>query len=108
MAKKINFNLLDTKITIKFVDKIEDEDGVYFGRTQYDLTNAEVLIATKDSKGNQLSEDTIKTTILHELMHIILDKMYFRDESKNESLVEWCAQALNDLNKQGLYKIWEK
>lgn len=111
MAKKeqkINLRLLDTPITIRFVDKIEDEGKTYYGLTKYKLSYIDIQIATKDNDGNPLSEDTIKTTVLHELLHAILDKMFFNKESENESLVEWTAQGLNSILKQGLYKQWEK
>jgi hypothetical protein len=111
MAKKeqkINFRLLDTQIILRFVDKIEDDEKRYYGLTQYKLSYVDVQIATKDNDGNDLSEDTIKATILHELIHVIFDKMYFRTESDNESLVEWTAQSLHSILKQGLYKQWEK
>lgn len=105
MAKKelkINYRLLDTTINIEYVDKIEDDSGLYYGQTEWDMSNVTVKIATKDKNGVKLSKDVLETTLRHELFHVILDKMYFRDESKNETLVEWLAQATELLNKQGL------
>lgn len=106
MAKKNtknNFRLLDTRINIKYVDNIEDENDLqYFGQTKYNLDKTNIKVATKDKDGNPISEDTIKATLRHELFHVILDKLYFREESENEKLVEWLAQATTILHKQGL------
>lgn len=106
MAKKnskINFKLLDSRINIKYVDNIESEDdSQWFGKTTYDFDKTYIQIATKDKEGNPISEATIESTLRHELFHVILDKLYFRDESANEKLVEWLAQATMILNKQGL------
>lgn len=107
MAKKNtkhNFKFLDTRLTINYVDHIKSEENhsEYYGQTTWKLGEVNIKIATKDEDDKDLPQEVLDTTLRHELYHAILDKMYFRDESKNETLVEWLAQASAILNKQGL------
>lgn len=81
--------------TIKYVDKISnDNDRFTFGRTN--SIDREILIATKGINKN-LSLNSIKLTLLHELVHVILDEGCYSEESANEHLVEWLAKGFKEI-----------
>lgn len=97
------YTLLSNKLCVVYQDQVVDEDDNWiFGKCTYMGDVATIYISTKDQHGEQLREDTIQSTLRHELFHFILDQLYFSDESKNETLVEWLATATLTLNKQGL------
>lgn len=101
--KTKKFTLLSTQVTIHYVDKVEDEDGNWiFGKTRFCKNDAEIFISVKDENGKKIDQRNIDITLRHELFHYILDTLYFREQSGNESLIEWLAQATYQLNKQGL------
>ena len=88
MAKKklkTDYRLLDATINIEYVDKIEDDDGLYYGQTEWNMSNVTVKIATKDKNGVKLSKDVLETTLRHELFHVILDKLYPNKNVSNET-----------------------
>lgn len=87
--------------TIKYVDIIKDNKDVFiFGNT--DIVNKCIYIATKNGNGKKLSDVTIKTTLYHELVHVILCEGAFDNISKNEPLVEWTAKCLIQLRKNNV------
>ena len=98
--KKVN--LLDTTISIKYIDADSNDDGRWiFGHTHFTGPICEIFISIKDEQGNRLPEKTVNCTLRHELYHAILGLLYF-NERDNETLVEWLAQATNTLNEQGI------
>lgn len=100
---KTKYKLLTNIFTVEYVDKVEDEDGNWmYGKCSYRGDLAIVTISTKNDEGKPLSEDVIQCSLRHELFHVILDSLYFKDLSANETLVEWLANATLTLNKQGL------
>lgn len=109
MKKSSTFNngvykLLTTSLTIEYKDQVFDEtDGHWiYGATTQDRGGAIIHISTKDEDGDPLTNEVIEATLRHELFHFILDTLYFKNESANETLVEWLASATHGLNKQGL------
>lgn len=102
MKNKV-LHLLDRTITINFVDNVTDEEGCWlFGATEYNASDFVIEVSTKNKDGKPLTKDTVMTTLKHELFHCILSTMMYFQESKNESLVEWLAQASMILSKQGV------
>ena len=101
--KNKTFKLLTRTVKIEYTDCVHDDNGDWiYGRIYWNCSKIIIYISTKDEDGKELSDDVIETTIRHELFHLILDVLYFRDLSENETLVEWLANATYELKKQGL------
>lgn len=101
--KTKTYKLLSMNLKVVYKDRVEDEQGYWkFGHVIYDANEALIEVSTVSEDGRKLSNDEIENTLRHELFHFILDTLYFRDLSTNESLVEWLAVATSSLNKQGL------
>lgn len=94
--------LLDYKITIKYVEKDEDDGEYVYGHTHWDANHVTICISLKTMEGKPLTEEELNATLRHELFHVILHALYFETESTNETLVEWLAQATKILHKQGV------
>lgn len=102
MKNKV-LHLLDRTITINFVDNAIDEEGYWlFGITKQQAQDFTIEVSTKNKDGKPLAKDAVMATLKHELFHCILDTMMYFQESRNESLVEWLAQASMILSKQGV------
>lgn len=92
-TKKIK--IFNNIYTIKYVDEIpNDNDRFTFGRTN--TIDKEILIATKGTNKN-LPLNNIKLTLLHELVHVILDEGCYSEECANEPLVEWLAKGFKEI-----------
>lgn len=103
MNKIKRAKLLNNRFKIVYKDRVENEDGDWiFGQCSTVGAETTIYISTKDKDGNDLDEETIDTTVRHELFHFILDSLYFTELSGNETLVEWLANATHELHKQGL------
>ena len=101
--EKSTYTLLSTTLTVIYKDKVENDEGCWvFGLTHFDADDATIYISTKNANGKKLNKRSIEATLRHELFHFILDMLYFREQSQNETLVEWLANATYELNKQGL------
>jgi hypothetical protein len=97
------YKLLSMNLKIVYKDRVEDEDGVWkFGCCRFDASDATIEISTHSDSGRKLTKDEIEATLRHELFHFIFDTLYYKDNSVDESLVEWLANATLILNKQGL------
>lgn len=98
--KDKTFKIFDTKYRIKFVKKIEPrEEGEYtFGKS--DSVRYIIHVATNDIDGKPLSDDIIITTLIHELIHVILDEGQYRSSSNDEPMVEWIAKCIYSILKQ--------
>lgn len=97
------YKLLSVNLKIVYKDRVENEDGTWqFGCCKFDANDATIEISTHSDSGRKLTKDEIETTLRHELFHFIFDTLYYRDNSVDESLVEWLANATLILNKQGL------
>ena len=100
--KDLRFNLFGEKYTIKFVDSIPVEPNAepgtfYYG--QNDRCKGLITVALLDREGKPLSEETVRLTALHEIVHAIFSSGAYSAENCNEALVEWCAKCLNQLIK---------
>jgi hypothetical protein len=102
-TKQKTYELLSMKLKVVYKDRVENEDGIWqFGQCRFDANNATIEISLFSDDGRKLSNEEIELTLRHELFHFILDTLYFRECSANETLVEWLATATSVLNKQGI------
>ena len=62
-------------------------------------------MSLKDDKDKPLSDKEIQDTVVHEVIHAILDTLCFFDVSNNEPVVEWLTKCLIQLEKQDIFKI---
>lgn len=101
--KNKTYKLLTRTVKVEYMDSVHDDNGDWiYGKVQWNGSKITISISTKNEDGAELDEDVIETSLRHELFHLILDVLYFRDLSENETLVEWLANATFELKKQGL------
>lgn len=93
--KDRTIDIFGSKWKLKFVDKIDlEDDSNPDGIT--DANKRLIAIST-----NQSDNETI-ITLLHELIHAILDTGQYLNSSQNEPMVEFVARSLYSLTKQRL------
>lgn len=56
-----------------------------------------ITLARLDYEGNSMSRGEAKITLLHELLHAILDEGQYSAQSEDEPMVEWLARCLKFL-----------
>ena len=101
--KTKTYKLLSMNLKVVYKDRVEDEDGRWqFGHIDFDGNNVIIEISTISNEGRKITKEELDNTLRHELFHFILDTLYYRDLSTNETFVEWLATATATLNKQGL------
>lgn len=101
--KNKTYKLLTKLVKVQYINNVRDDDGNWlYGQCHWDGSKVTISISLMDESGAELDDDVIETTLRHELFHLILDTLYFRDLSDNETLVEWLANATFELKKQGL------
>ena len=98
--KNKEFDLLGVKYTIQYIDKIDtgDEHIFRFGNTN--TAAHEITLARLDFDGKPMDKSEAKITLLHELIHAILDEGQYRGSSGDEPMVEWLARCLKSLMDQ--------
>ena len=70
--KNKEFDLLGIPYKLIYVDSLETEEGRFvFGSTN--SATHEIHISKKDYKGNLISPSELQITLIHELIHAILD-----------------------------------
>lgn len=94
--KDFKFKVFSTEYSVKFVDKIEFKDYNFIWGLS-DAINKEILISKYLPNGNKVSKEEVIKTIIHELIHMILDEGMYSEDSKNEPMVEWLSQCLYDI-----------
>ena len=93
--KDRTIDIFGSKWKLKFVDKIDlEDDSNPDGIT--DANKRLIAISTNQS------DNEIIITLLHELIHAVLDTGQYLDSSQNEPMVEFVARSLYSLTKQGL------
>lgn len=93
--KDRTIDIFGSKWKLKFVDKIDLEDD----SNPDGITDANKrLIAVSTNQ----SDNEVMITLLHELIHAILDTGQYLSSSQNEPMVEFVARSLYSLTKQGL------
>lgn len=102
--KNRTIKIFDTEWKIKFLDKVyTDENTWVFGLS----VGAEriLYVSLKDKNDKPLKDSEIQDTVVHEIIHAVLDTLCFFDISHNEPAVEWLTKCLIQLEKQGIFKI---
>ena len=107
--KDTSFHLFGSFYTVKFIDsvaKLEEDEGKTSKKFIYGVNIPEkqtIYISTKDRDGNLLSDNIIKTTLLHEMVHAIFDTGCYHDSNLDEPLVEWTARCILTLLDQKFF-----
>jgi len=70
----------------------EDFKGEYWGDTRYKQASIRIC--------EGMAEDEVKTTLLHEIIHAILQERGFDKQNNDEEMVDGLAHALRMLAKQ--------
>lgn len=95
--KDRSIDFYGSKWRVKFVDKIQVEDNSNIdGLT--DSTNR-IIAIDKTQADNEL-----QITMLHELIHSMLNTGQYLNSSKDEPMVEWLARCFYALIKQGVFE----
>ena len=93
--KDRTIDIFGSKWKLKFVDKIDlEDDSNPDGIT--DANKRLIAISTNQS------DNEVMITLLHELIHAILDTGQYLNSSQNEPMVEFVARSLYSLTKQRL------
>lgn len=88
-------DIFGSKWKLKFVDAIEVDDGASVdGLT--DSTNRIISVDVKQTKNEA------DITLLHELIHAILNTGQYFNASRDEPMVEFLARGIQSLIKQGV------
>lgn len=98
--KDKEFDLFGTRFKLTHVDKIETENKEIFTSGSTNSAAHEIKIALKDYNGNIVDSNDYTITLLHELIHAILDQGQYSSCSSDEPLVEWLARCLKSLKDQ--------
>ena len=94
------FDIFGTVFTIKLVDTLDEEDKLlHYGITE--CNTKEIRISKEVMKAKQ-SDSEIYITLVHEIIHAILDTGQYLEESQKEPLVEWIARCIISLLKQDI------
>lgn len=94
------FDVFGTTFTIKLVDTLDADDNLlHYGITEGNTK--EIRISKEVMKVKQPNSE-IYVTLVHEIIHAILDTGQYLEESQKESLVEWLARCIISLLKQDI------
>lgn len=102
--KNKTIKIFDTQWKIKFLDKVfNGENNWVFGLS----VGAErtLYVSLKDVNDKPLKDSEIQDTVIHEVLHAVLDTLCFFEVSNNEPAVEWLTKCLVQLEKQNIFKI---
>ena len=104
MGVKI-IDLFGTKWRVKFVDHIikDDNGDTFWGRTNH--SKGLIEVGTVDSDGRKLSNEELRLTLLHEIMHAVFGTGQYWSMNDDEPLVEWCARCLNSIYKSKILEL---
>lgn len=90
------FQIFGHKITIE-IDNERMNDHNNYGLCIHD-TNS-IILATHNKEGRAFAPELIQTTMWHEIVHHILEKLRYRKLSNNEKFVCQMAEALHQVTK---------
>lgn len=94
------FDVFGTIFTIKLVDTLDEEDSnLYYGLTKGNIK--EIRISKEVMKAKQ-PDSEVYVTLVHEIIHAVLDTGQWIEESQKEPLVEWLARCIISLLKQDI------
>ena len=94
--KDFKFNIFGEEYKVSFKDTVEF-DNCDFTWGVSDAVYKQLEIAENYPNGDKINKEEIIRTILHELLHMILDEGMYWEEGKNEPLVEWVSKCLYDI-----------
>ena len=100
--KNRTIRIFTSKYKLQFVDKIEAENQEDFAFGNCNSARSIIKVSTKGPDGKPLSDDIIKQSLLHELIHAILNEGQYLAYSDDEPLVEWLAKCIKHLIDQKL------
>ena len=94
------FDIFGTIFTIKLVDTLDEEDKLlHYGLTEGNTK--EIRISKEVMKAKQ-PDSEIYVTLVHEIIHAVLDTGQYIEESQKDSLVEWLSRCIISLLKQDI------
>ena len=94
------FDIFGTTFTIKLVDTLDANDNLlHYGLTEGNTK--EIRISKEVMKAKQ-PDSELYLTLVHEIVHVILDTGQWLEESGKEPLVEWLARCIISLLKQDI------
>lgn len=98
--EKKTIKIFNTSYKLRFVDKIEPKEEGDFTFGICDSASCTIEVATKGTDNKPLKDDVIELSLLHELVHAILNEGQYKNSSNDEPLVEWLAKCLKHLIDQ--------
>ena len=94
------FDIFGTVFTIKLVDTLdEDDNNLHYGLTE-DNTK-EIRISKEVMKAKQ-PDSEIYITLVHEIIHAVLNTGQYLKKKKKEPLIEWLTRCIISLLKQDI------
>ena len=94
------FDIFGTVFTIKLVNTLdEDDNNLHYGITEGNTK--EIRISKEVMKAKQ-PDSEIYVTLVHEIIHAVLDTGQYIEESQKDSLVEWLSRCIISLLKQDI------
>lgn len=94
------FDIFGTTFTIKLLDTLDEEDDMlHYGLTEGNTK--EIRISKEVMKAKQ-PDSEIYLTLVHEIIHAILDTGQWLEESQKEALIEWLTRCIISLLKQDI------
>ena len=94
------FDIFGTIFTIKLVDTLdEDDNNLHYGLTEYNTK--EIRISKEVIKAKQ-PDSEIYITLVHEIIHAVLNTGQYLEESQKEPLIEWLTRCIISLLKQDI------
>lgn len=99
-CKDKEFEIFGTKYTIQYVNKIDTENENIFRSGSANVAAHKITLAKLNYNGEPMDKSEAKITLLHELVHAILDEGQYCNSSGDEPMVEWIARCLKSLMDQ--------
>ena len=97
------FDIFGTVFTIKLVDTLDEEDKLlHYGITE---CNTKEIRISKEVMNAKQPDSEVYITLVHEIIHTILDTGQYFEESQKEPLVEWLAKCTKHLIDQKAFNI---
>lgn len=94
------FDIFGTTFTIKLVDTLDADDNLlHYGLTE---GNTKEISISKEVMKVKQPDSEIYVTLVHEIIHAVLDTGQYLEESQKEPLVEWLARCIISLLKQDI------
>nr|UWI03889.1 MAG: Putative metallopeptidase [Bacteriophage sp.] len=94
------FDIFGTIFTIKLVDTLDKDDELF----HYGIAacNAREIRISKEVLKAKQPDSELYITLVHEIMHVVLDTGQYLEESQKEPLVEWLTRCIISLLKQDI------